>query len=338
MTTKRFVAIFPQVVLAQRLDRAGNDKVGTWAQKKPMSHNSFGHLFRITTWGESHGPAIGCVVDGCPPGIPHRQADIQTYLDKRKPGQSRYTTQRKEPDQVRILSGVFTDEASGEQVTTGTPIALEIENMDARSKDYGDIKDKFRPGHADYTYLVEIRRARLARLRPGERAGDGEPRGGRRHRPQSRAGHARARRAGADRAARDRPPQLGLGGGRAATRSSAPTPRRCRCGPTSSTRCGKKGSSAGAVIEIVAEGVPAGLGAPIYGKLDQDIASGLMSINAVKGVEIGAGFAAAALSGEENADEMRMRQRRRRPSSCPTMPAAFSAASRPGSRSSRASR
>ena len=120
-----------------------------------MSHNSFGHLFRITTWGESHGPAIGCVVDGCPPGIQLDIADIQTYLDKRKPGQSRFTTQRKEPDQVRILSGVFTDEASGEQVTTGTPIALEIENVDARSKDYGDIKDKFRPGHADYTYLVK---------------------------------------------------------------------------------------------------------------------------------------------------------------------------------------
>ena len=129
-----------------------------------MSHNSFGHLFRITTWGESHGPAIGCVVDGCPPGIQLEVADIQTYLDKRKPGQSRYTTQRKEPDQVRILSGVFTDEASGEQVTTGTPIALEIENVDARSKDYGDIKDKFRPGHADYTYLAEIRHPRLARL------------------------------------------------------------------------------------------------------------------------------------------------------------------------------
>ena len=120
-----------------------------------MSHNSFGHLFRITTWGESHGPAIGCVVDGCPPGIPLEVADIQTYLDKRKPGKSRYTTQRQEPDQVRILSGVFTEEASGEQVTTGTPIALEIENVDQRSKDYGEIKDKFRPGHADYTYLAK---------------------------------------------------------------------------------------------------------------------------------------------------------------------------------------
>jgi len=119
-----------------------------------MSHNTFGHLFRITTWGESHGPAIGCVVDGCPPGIPISDAEIQADLDKRRPGQSRFTTQRKEPDQVRILSGVFTDEA-GEQVTTGTPIALEIENVDARSKDYGDIKDKFRPGHADYTYLMK---------------------------------------------------------------------------------------------------------------------------------------------------------------------------------------
>src|SRR5262245_42458325 len=129
---------------------AGNDKVLTWAHKKPMSHNSFGHLFRITTWGESHGPAIGCVVDGCPPGIQLDVADIQTYLDKRRPGQSRYTTQRKELDQVRIRSGVFTDEASGEQVTTGRPIALAIGNMDARSKDYTEIKDKFRQGHADY--------------------------------------------------------------------------------------------------------------------------------------------------------------------------------------------
>ena len=144
----------PQINAGQARS-AGNDKVGTWAHKKPMSHNSFGHLFRITTWGESHGPAIGCVVDGCPPGIQLEVADIQTYLDKRRPGQSRYTTQRQEPDQVRILSGVFTDEASGEQVTTGTPIALEIENMDARSKDYSEIKDKFRPGHADYTYLVK---------------------------------------------------------------------------------------------------------------------------------------------------------------------------------------
>ncbi|MCZ6610319.1 MAG: chorismate synthase, partial [Alphaproteobacteria bacterium] len=120
-----------------------------------MSHNTFGHLFRVTTWGESHGLAIGCVVDGCPPGISITEAEIQAYLDKRRPGQSRHTTQRQEPDRVRILSGVFTDETSGQQVTTGTPIALEIENVDARSKDYGDIKDKFRPGHADYTYLLK---------------------------------------------------------------------------------------------------------------------------------------------------------------------------------------
>ena len=206
-------------------DRAGNDKVGTWAHKKPMSHNSFGHLFRITTWGESHGPAIGCVVDGCPPGIQLDIADIQTYLDKRKPGQSRYTTQRKEPDQVRILSGVFTDEASGEQVTTGTPIALEIENMDARSKDYGDIKDKFRPGHADYTYLVKY----------GVRDWRGSA-GPARGRP--RAAWRRARLPGksclacacAARWCRSgRMPSTGATGtGRrsSATRSSAPTPRR----------------------------------------------------------------------------------------------------------------
>src|ERR1700738_2176762 len=120
-----------------------------------MSFNTFGHLFRVTTFGETHGPAIGCVVDGCPPRIPLTEADIQPYLDKRRPGQSRFTTQRQEPDQVRILSGVFTDEATEEQVTTGTPIALEIANMDARSKDYEEIKDKFRPGHADYTYFMK---------------------------------------------------------------------------------------------------------------------------------------------------------------------------------------
>ena len=274
--------------------------------KKPMSHNSFGHLFRITTWGESHGPAIGCVVDGCPPGIQLDIADIQTYLDKRKPGQSRYTTQRKEPDQVRILSGVFTDEASGEQVTTGTPIALEIENIDARSKDYGDIKDKFRPGHADYTYLVKYG---VRDWRGSGRASAREtakPRGGGRHRPQSRAGHAGARRAGPGRAARHRPRAPGTGRRSSAIPFFCPDAKAVRKWADFLDKVRKEGSSVGAIIEIVAEGVPAGLGAPIYGKLDQDIASGLMSINAVKGVEIGAGFAAAALSGEENADEMRI--------------------------------
>ena len=190
-----------------------------------MSHNSFGHLFRITTWGESHGPAIGCVVDGCPPGIQLDIADIQTYLDKRKPGQSRYTTQRKEPDQVRILSGVFTDEASGEQVTTGTPIALEIENMDARSKDYGDIKDKFRPGHADYTYLVKygVRdwRGSAGRAR-------GRPRAAWRQ-ARSPAKWCLACACAAPWCRSGRTPSTGAPGiGRrsSATRSSAPTPRR----------------------------------------------------------------------------------------------------------------
>ena len=207
---------------------------------------------------------------------------------------------------MRILSGVFTDEASGEQVTTGTPIALEIENVDARSKDYGDIKDKFRPGHADYTYLRQIRRARLARLGPGERAR--RPRAAWRPAPlpakSCRACACAARWCRSGRMPSTAAP--GIGRRSSAIRSSAPTPRPRSCGPISSTRCARDGSSCGAIIEIVAEGVPAGLGAPIYGKLDQDIASGLMSINAVKGVEIGAGFAAAALSGEENADEMRI--------------------------------
>ena len=272
-----------------------------------MSHNSFGHLFRITTWGESHGPAIGCVVDGCPPGIQLDIADIQTYLDKRKPGQSRFTTQRKEPDQVRILSGVFTDEATGEQVTTGTPIALEIENVDARSKDYGDIKDKFRPGHADYTYLMKY----------GLRDWRGSGRASARETANRVAAGAIARKVVPGMIVRGALVQIGP---HAIDRRNfnwsevANNPFFCPDSKTAALwaefldQVRKKGSSAGAVIEIVAEGVPPGLGAPIYGKLDQDIASGLMSINAVKGVEIGAGFAAASLSGEENADEMRMRK------------------------------
>jgi chorismate synthase len=271
-----------------------------------MSFNSFGHLFRITTWGESHGPAIGCVVDGCPPGIPITEAEIQAYLDKRRPGQSRYTTQRQEPDRVRILSGVFTDEA-GAQVTTGTPIALEIENVDARSKDYGDIKDKFRPGHADYTYLMKY----------GLRDWRGSGRASARETANRVAAGAIARKIVPGMVVRGALVQIGP---HAIDRSNfnwsevANNPFFCPDAKTAERwaefldQVRKKGSSAGAVIEIVAEGVPPGLGAPIYGKLDQDIASGLMSINAVKGVEIGAGFAAASLSGEENADEMRMRK------------------------------
>jgi chorismate synthase len=271
-----------------------------------MSFNSFGHLFRITTWGESHGPAIGCVIDGCPPGIPITEAEIQAHLDKRRPGQSRYTTQRQEPDKVRILSGVFTDEA-GAQVTTGTPIALEIENVDARSKDYGDIKDKFRPGHADYTYLMKY----------GLRDWRGSGRASARETANRVAAGAIARKIVPGMVVRGALVQIGP---HAIDRRNfnwsevANNPFFCPDAKTAERwaefldQVRKKGSSAGAVIEIVAEGVPPGLGAPIYGKLDQDIASGLMSINAVKGVEIGAGFAAASLSGEENADEMRMRK------------------------------
>ena len=270
-----------------------------------MSFNTFGHLFRVTTFGESHGPAIGCVVDGCPPRIPLTAADIQRDLDRRRPGQSRFTTQRREPDAVRILSGVFVDEASGREVTTGTPIALLIENVDQRSKDYADIKDKYRPGHADYTYDVKYG---LHDYRGGGRASARET----------------AARVAAGAIARRIVPGLSV---RAALIQMGPhavdrarwdwdqvgeNPFFC---PDAALvpvleeyldDVRKRGSSIGAVIEVVAEGVPAGLGAPVYGKLDGDIAAGLMGINAVKGVEIGDGFAAAMLSGEENADEMRM--------------------------------
>jgi chorismate synthase len=271
-----------------------------------MSHNSFGHLFRITTWGESHGPAIGCVVDGCPPGIPITEAEIQAYLDKRKPGQSRYTTQRQEPDQVRILSGVFTGE-DGTQVTTGTPIALEIANMDARSKDYGEIKDKFRPGHADYTYLMKY----------GLRDWRGSGRASARETANRVAAGAIARKVVPGMTVRGALTQIGpyeidrcnwnwdeVGN----NPFFCPDAKTARAWANFLDQVRKKGSSAGAVIDIVADGVPPGLGAPVYGKLDQDLTSGLMSINAVKGVEIGAGFASAALSGEENADEMRMKK------------------------------
>ena len=271
-----------------------------------MSHNSFGHLFRITTWGESHGPAIGCVVDGCPPGIAITEAEIQAHLDKRKPGQSRYTTQRQEPDQVKILSGVFTDE-TGAQITTGTPIALQIENVDARSKDYGYIKDKFRPGHADYTYLLKY----------GLRDWRGSGRASARETAMRVAAGAIARKVVPGMRVRGALVQIGS---HKIDRKNwdwdevrrnpffSPDAKAAETWAGFLDEVRKRGSSAGAVIEIVAEGVPAGLGAPVYGKLDQDIASGLMSINAVKGAEIGAGFASAALSGEENADEMRMKK------------------------------
>jgi chorismate synthase len=270
-----------------------------------MSFNTFGHLFRVTTFGESHGPAIGCVVDGCPPRIPLGVAEIQADLDRRRPGQSRFTTQRQEPDTVRILSGVFTDDATGAEMTTGAPIALLIENVDQRSKDYSDIKDKYRPGHAGYTYDAKY--------------GFHDYRGG---------GRASARetasRVAAGAVARKVVPDVTVRG--ALVRIGPHAVDRTRWDWNEVTRnpffcpdakaaelwagyldgVRKAGSSVGAVIEIVADGVPAGLGAPVYGKLDSDLAAAFMSINAVKGVEIGDGFAAADLSGEANADEMRM--------------------------------
>jgi len=265
-----------------------------------MSGNTFGHLFRFTTFGESHGPAIGCIVDGTPPNIALSEADIQQWLDKRRPGQSRFTTQRQEADAVKILSGVY------EGVTTGTPIGLLIENTDARSKDYDDIKNLFRPGHADWTYHHKY--------------------GVRDHRGSGRA------------SARETACRVAAGGVARQVLGSEITIRGAlvQIGPHKINRANwnwditldnpfwcpdaemvqvwtdylderrKAGSSAGAVIEIVASGVPVGWGEPVFDKLDADIAKGLMSINAVKSVEIGAGLEAAALTGEENADEMRM--------------------------------
>jgi len=269
-----------------------------------MSFNSFGHLFRFTTWGESHGPAIGCVVDGTPPRIPLAESDIQVWLDRRKPGQSRFTTQRRESDSVRILSGVF------EGVTTGTPISLMIENEDQRSKDYSEIKDRFRPGHADYTYWAKY----------GIRDYRGGGRSSARETASRVAAGAVARKVlehvlGRPVVIRGALIQIGA---QAIDRSRwsweateqnpfwCPDPRTVPLWESQLDAVRKAGSSTGAVIEVIASGVPAGLGAPIYGKLDADLASAMMSINAVKGVEIGAGFAAAALTGETNADEMRM--------------------------------
>ncbi len=274
-----------------------------------MSHNSFGHLFRITTFGESHGPAIGCVVDGCPPGIALCEADIQRDLERRRPGQSKFVTQRQEPDAVKILSGVFQDERMAEQLTTGTPIGLLIENMDQRSKDYSDIRDKYRPGHADYTYDAKY----------GLRDYRGGGRQSARETAMRVAAGAIARKV-LDRlygkvTIRGALVQMGAQKIDRANwdwSQTAGNPFFC---PDSSAVAPwtdylegvrKEGSSVGAIIEVVAEGIPAGLGAPIYAKLDNELASALMSINAVKGVEIGDGFATAALTGAENADEMRM--------------------------------
>ncbi len=269
-----------------------------------MAGNSFGEAFRFTTWGESHGPQIGCVVDGMPPLIPLSEEDLQGWLDKRKPGQSRFTTQRREPDQVKIVSGVY------EGQTTGTPIGLIIENQDQRSKDYGEIADKFRPGHADYTYWSKY--------------GIRDPRGGGRS-----SARETAMRVAAGGVARK---LLGhLLDGRVAIRGClvqmgphridrgnfdwsevdknpffSPDAKAAKEWEDYLDGVRKAGSSCGAVIEVVASGVPAGLGEPVYDKLDADLAKAMMSINAVKAVEIGAGFESAALSGEENADEMRI--------------------------------
>ncbi len=268
-----------------------------------MSMNTFGHLFRVTTWGESHGPALGATVDGCPPGVPVDAAMIQHWLDRRKPGQNKFTTQRREADEVKILSGVF------EGQTTGTPIQLMIENTDQRSKDYGDIAEKFRPGHADITYW--------------QKYGIRDYRGG---------GRSSARETAA---------RVAAGGlAREAIKALVPdvqiTGYMTQVGPHQIDRdhfdwdqieqnpfwtpdseaaetwadylgeLRKSGNSVGAVVEVVARGVPAGLGAPVYGKLDTDLAAAMMSINAVKGVEIGEGMAAATLTGEDNADEIFM--------------------------------
>ncbi len=270
-----------------------------------MSMNSFGHLFRVTTWGESHGPALGATVDGCPPGVPIDEDMIQHWLDKRKPGQNKFTTQRREPDAVRIMSGVF------EGQTTGTPIQLMIENTDQRSKDYGEIMDKFRPGHADITYW--------------QKYGIRDYRGG---------GRSSARETAA---------RVAAGGlAREAIRQIAPNVQikgyMVQMGPHKIDRqqidwaqieqnpfwtpdaqaaqdwagylddLRKSGNSVGAVVEVVARGVPDGLGAPVYAKLDTDLAAAMMSINAVKGVEIGEGMAAAELTGDANADEIFMGQ------------------------------
>ncbi len=268
-----------------------------------MSLNTFGHLFRVTTWGESHGPALGATVDGVPPGVAIDEAQIQQWLDKRKPGQNKFTTQRREPDAVKILSGVF------EGRTTGTPVQLMIENTDQRSKDYGDIAQKFRPGHADITYFQKyglrdyrgggrssaretaarvaaggLARAALAQLAPGI-----EVQG-----YMVQMGPKGIDRSRFDRAQVDRNPFW------------TPDAVAAEDWAAYLDQLRKEGNSVGAVIEVVARGVPAGLGAPVYGKLDTDIAAAMMSINAVKAVEIGDGFASATLTGVENADEIRM--------------------------------
>jgi chorismate synthase len=270
-----------------------------------MSYNSFGHLFRVTTWGESHGPALGCVVDGCPPGVPLTEADIQQWLEKRRPGQGKFVTQRQEPDAVRILSGVFEDERTDGQVTTGTSISLMIENTDQRSRDYSEIATSFRPGHADYAYFAKY--------------GVRDYRGGGRQ-----SARETAARVAAGAVARKILDGVTIRGAVVQIGPHAVDPARMDWDQTEQNpfwcpdadmipvweehleKIRKSGSSTGAVVAVEAVGAPAGWGAPVYGKLDAELAAALMSINAAKGVEIGAGFASAAFSGEENADEMRL--------------------------------
>ena len=265
-----------------------------------MSDNSFGRLFRVTTWGESHGAAIGCVVDGVPPGIPLSEADIQPWLDRRRPGRSRFTSQRREPDAGRIMAGVF------EGRTTGMPVALTIENTDVRARDYDDIKDKYRPGHADFTYQRKY----------GIRDHRGSGRASARETAMRVAAGAIARkvlgngvtirgalvRIGEHAIERDRWDWSEVGN----NPFWCPDAATSRIWETYLGDLRKQGNSVGAVVEIVAAGAPVGLGEPVYGKLDADLAAALMSINAVKGVEIGDGFAAARLTGDAGADQMRM--------------------------------
>ncbi len=263
-----------------------------------MSFNSFGRVFRFSTWGESHGPALGAVVDGCPPGLELSEADIQPFLDARRPGQSKYTTQRKEPDQVKILSGVF------EGKTTGTPISLMIENVDQRSKDYSEVAKAYRPGHADYAYDAKY--------------GFRDYRGGGRS-----SARETAARVAAGAVARLAIPEVSVCawvaeiGGDAIDMANfdadeignnpffCPDALAAKRWEALVDGARKDGSSLGAIIACEATGVPAGWGAPVYAKLDSEIASAMMTINATKGVEIGDGFDAARLRGEDNADAMR---------------------------------
>ena len=275
-----------------------------------MSLNTYGRLFRVTTWGESHGPAIGCVIDGCPPGLRLAESDIQAALDLRKPGTSKFVTQRREPDLVKILSGVFEDERTDGPKTTGAPISLLIENVDQRSKDYADIRDKYRPGHADFTYDAKYG---FRDYRGGGRSSARETA------PRVAAGAVAMKilqslHAGAS--IRACLVQMGtekIDRARFDWAETAKNPFWCpdaivsKDWETALEAARRNGSSLGAVVEVVASGFPAGLGAPVYGKLDADLAFAMMSINAAKGVEIGAGMEAAGLTGEENADEIRIR-------------------------------